>query len=193
MAVTAIPDQLRARMQGCSWRADPRCPPFESLRLVTVSHCDFAGQERVGQLVLAREVAQEIASIFARLFQLAFPIARIEPVDVFGADDEASMAANNTSAFNFRNVAGTVTLSRHAFGLALDLNPVQNPMIVGSRIYPPAGAAFVDRTATLPGMITPAVVDLFASHGWRWGGNWQSPIDYHHFYKPPPGEPERND
>jgi hypothetical protein len=95
-----------------------------------------------------------------------------------------SMAANNTSAFNFRNVAGTRTLSQHAFGLAIDLNPLQNPMLVGSEVHPLAGAAYVDRGRLRPGMITPAVVDLFALRGWQWGGDWERPRDYHHFYKP---------
>jgi poly-gamma-glutamate synthesis protein (capsule biosynthesis protein) len=171
-------------MRGISWHDDPRCPPFAALRLLTVGYRDFAGAAQVGQLVVAEVVAHEVLAIFEGLWQLMFPIERMDPVDLFGADDEASMAANNTSAFNFRNVAGTSTLSRHAFGLAIDLNPLQNPMIVGSQVHPPAGAAYVDRGLLRPGMITPAVIDLFAQRGWLWGGDWERARDYHHFYKP---------
>jgi hypothetical protein len=179
-----IPDDLRVRMVGVSWHPDPRCPPFEALRLLNIGYRDFAGAARNGQLVVAREVAEEVLAIFDALLHLTYPIERMELVDVFAADDEVSMAANNTSAFNFRNVAGTDTLSQHAFGLAIDLNPLQNPMLVGSEVHPPAGAAYVDRGRLRPGMITPAVVDLFGSHGWQWGGDWERPRDYHHFYKP---------
>jgi hypothetical protein len=171
-------------MAGSSWHPDPRCPSFEALRLLTVRYRDFAAAPQTGQLVVAREVADEVLAIFDGLLHLMFPIERMEPVDRFGADDAASMAANNTSGFNFRNVAGTDSLSQHAFGLAIDLNPVQNPMLVGSEVHPPAGAAYVDRGLLRPGMITPAVVDLFAARGWQWGGDWERPRDYHHFYKP---------
>jgi hypothetical protein len=184
--VEAIPPELRQRMEGVSWRPDPRCPAFEALCLLTLSHVDFAGATRSGQLVVAAELAGEILTVFRGLHDLGFPIERMEPVDVFGADDDASMAANNSSAFNFRNVAGTDTLSRHAFGMAIDLNPLQNPMIIGPDVFPPAGAAYVERAPVRPGMIVRPgpVIDLFAAQGWAWGGDWPQVKDYHHFYKP---------
>jgi D-alanyl-D-alanine carboxypeptidase len=182
-----IPSELRSRMEGVSWRPDdPRCPPIESLRLLTVAHWDFEGNHRTGQLVAAADLAEELLAIFRGLHELGFPIERMEPVDSFGADDNASMAANNTSAFNFRNVAGTDVLSHHAFGVAIDINPLLNPMVIGGGVYPPGGSPYTDRTALHPGMIVRPgpVVDLFQSHGWDWGGDWPHMKDYHHFFKP---------
>jgi hypothetical protein len=183
--VEALPSAWQARMTGVSWRPDPRCPRFEDLSLLTMSHWDFGGAARTGQLVVAAALAPEVLAIFAGLFALGFPIARMEPVDAFGGDDDASMAADNTSAFNFRNIAGTALLSRHALGAAIDINPRENPMIVGDRICPPSGAAFTDRGALRPGMIVRPgpVVALFEARGWEWGGDWSAPKDYHHFAK----------
>jgi hypothetical protein len=98
------------------------------------------------------------------------------------------MAANNTSAFNFRNVAGTEVLSKHAFGLAIDINPRLNPMIIDGTYYPPAGEAWADRSQAKPGMILRPgpVVDLFDAHHWDWGGDWSPTKDYHHFAKSGP-------
>ena len=183
-----IPPELRDRMEGVSWRPDPRCPPFDSLRLLTVSHWDFAGHVGTGQLVVAADLADDLLAIFQRLFEMEFPIERMEPVDAFGGDDNASMAANNTSAFNFRNVAGTDVLSHHALGVAIDINPLLNPMVIGGDVHPPSGAPYVERAPVRPGMIVRPgpVVDLFAAHGWDWGGDWSHMKDYHHFFKPAP-------
>jgi hypothetical protein len=184
-SAAAIPPALRARMTGVSWRPDPRCPAFAALSVLTMSHWDFGGAARTGQLVVAAALAPEVLAIFAGLFALGFPLARMEPVDAFGGDDDAAMAADNTSAFNFRNIAGTDVLSRHALGAAIDINPRENPMIVGDRICPPSGAAFTDRGVLRPGMIVRPgpVVELFQAHGWEWGGDWSAPRDYHHFAK----------
>ncbi len=181
-----IPAELRERMEGVSWQDDPRCPPFEALGLLTLSHWDFAGTPRTGQMVVAAELADEILTLFQGLFDAGFPIARMEPIEAFGGDDNASMAANNTSSFNFRNVAGTDVLSHHAFGVAIDINPLLNPMIVGGGVFPPGGAAYADRSQARPGMIVRPgpVVDLFQARGWDWGGDWPHMKDYHHFFKP---------
>ncbi len=175
-------------MQGVSWQNDARCPPFAALRLITVAHHDFAGGVRQGELVAAATVADELVQIFAELWDAQFAIERMELVDAFAADDDAAMAANNTSAFNFRCIAGTQILSQHAFGLAIDINPLLNPMIVGEAIHPPAGAAFLDRDDVRPGMITRGgpVQRAFAARGWQWGGDWSPMKDYHHFAKPRP-------
>ena len=171
---------------GVCWQPDPRCPSFDGLRVLTLSHWDFAGAVQTGQLVVAAAVADEVVAIFAALYQLRFPIACMRPVELYGGDDDASMAANNTSGFNFRNVAGTDVLSHHAHGVAIDINPLQNPMIVKGQVFPPAGAAYVDRGELRPGMIARPgpVVDLFDARGWEWGGDWRHMKDYHHFTKP---------
>jgi hypothetical protein len=107
----------------------------------------------------------------------------MEPVDVFEGDDEASMSANNTSAFNCRPVTGGARWSDHSYGVAIDINPVVNPYVRRDTVAPPEGAPYVDRDADVPGMIHEGdvVVDTFADHGWIWGGTWSFPKDYQHF------------
>ncbi|MDP8970451.1 MAG: M15 family metallopeptidase, partial [Actinomycetota bacterium] len=143
----------------------------------------FDGALRDGQLVVARAIADEVLSVFARLFDAGFPLERVALVDDYGADDDASMAANNTSGFNCRTVAGTARWSEHAYGTAIDVNPVQNPYVRGDEVAPPAGAAYLDRSDVRPGMaVRPGpLVDAFAEIGWSWGGDWQASRDYQHF------------
>jgi poly-gamma-glutamate synthesis protein (capsule biosynthesis protein) len=182
-----IPPAIRREMAGASWRDDPRCPPFADLALLELSYRDFAGVRHTGELVVAARWAEPIVGVFARLYDAGFPLGGMRRVDAFGGDDDRSMAANNCSGFNFRTIAGTDALSMHARGVAVDLNPVQNPYLVASRIYPPAAAGFLDRTDVRPGMIVRPgpVVDAFAAIGWGWGGDWTSRKDYHHFAAPP--------
>jgi hypothetical protein len=181
-----IPAPVRQRMVGHSWHADPRCPPFEALSLLTLDHWNCSGGLSRGQLVVAAPLAEEVLEIFAGLHALGFPIARMELVDEFGGDDDAAMAANNSSCFNFRNVAGTEVLSNHAFGAAIDLNPLFNPMIIDGVFFPAAGVEYADRGQLRDGMIVRPgpVVELFERRGWEWGGDWEPTKDYHHFAKP---------
>lgn len=178
--VQAIDGEIAAGMTS-SWR--PSCPVgLEDLRLVTLSHHTFDGGVATGELVVHQDVADDVVTVFAELFAAGFPIERMELVDVYDADDDRSMAANNTSAFNCRTVAGTNRWSQHAFGRAIDVNPLLNPYVRGSRIDPPEGSAYVDRSIDQPGLIRAgdAAVRAFAAIGWSWGGNWSSP-DYQHF------------
>lgn len=167
-----------------SWRAGCPVGP-EELRLLTVTHHTFGGEIRQGRLVVHVDHTDGILRVMERLFELGFPLERMEPVDAFGGDDEASMAANNTSAFNCRSVTGRPgTWSQHAYGWAIDLNPVQNPYVTSSgHVYPAAGRDYLDRSGGLPGMIGAGdeVVRAFESIGWSWGGYWQSSKDYQHF------------
>src|SRR5262249_46501733 len=129
--------------QGKSWHPSLGCPSRERLALLTVTFRDFGGSPALGQLVVAKEVASELSSIFSEIFESgAFRIERMERVDKYNGNDNASMAANNTSAFNCRVVAGTTTLSAHASGLAVDINPVQNPWVKGNNTQPPEGRPF---------------------------------------------------
>lgn len=182
-----IDDATFARMRGRSWKDDPRCPPRAALARVEVRHVTMDGGVATGELVVARAVAGEVVTLFARLHAIGFPLARVELVDVHDADDERAMAADTTSAFNFRVVAGTDVLSQHARGVAIDLNPVENPMIwPDGRYVPPAGAAFLDRRRVRPGMIVRPgpVTAILDELGWAWGGDWRHVADLHHIAWP---------
>jgi D-alanyl-D-alanine carboxypeptidase len=166
---------------------NPGAPvPCERLRLVTFTHVGFDGAQHTGELVVMDAVADDVAQIFAALRERGFPINSARLMDEFNGDDDASTAANNTSALNVRTVGVTGQISLHAFGVAIDLNPLQNPYIVRypdgrSRIDPPHAGAYVSRRDIRPGMAEP-VIDLFASHGFvEWGGRWRGTIDYQHF------------
>jgi hypothetical protein len=170
----------RSRMAS-SWRAG--CPvPLEDLRLLSLDHWGFDGGIHRGELVVHRDQVGQVLYVMRQLFDARFPIERMQLVDVYGGDDDRSMAANNTSAFNCRAVSGRPGVwSQHAYGWAVDVNPVQNPYVSGGRVSPPAGAGFVNRSARRPGMVENGAVQAFASVGWGWGGNWTSSKDYQHF------------
>jgi hypothetical protein len=137
-----------------------------------------------GSLVVNVAAAQSMIEVFRRLFDQRFPIRRLEPIDAFGGDDEASTQADNTSAFNCRDAVadGAAHWSMHAYGLAIDVNPVENPYLLGDRILPPAGRSYLDRSDYRQGMAVPGgvLVSALAGVGWQWGGEWASP-DYQHF------------
>jgi len=166
-----------------SWH--PGCPvPIDDLRLLALDYLGFDGKVHQGEMVVNATVARDVIAVFRRLFDARFPIERMVMVDEYGGDDDRSMAANNTSAFNCRAVTGGTAWSEHSYGWAIDVNPVQNPYVTnGGMVLPPAGAAYVDRDADAPGMIHAGddVVGAFASIGWWWGGNWSSFEDYQHF------------
>ena len=154
------------------------------LKLLTLSHYNFDNRIEIGQMVALGSMADSVIAIFQELFALKFPIHTIKLVDEFEGDDELSMNANNSSCFNFRKIAGTNKLSLHAYGLAIDINPMQNPFIQNGKILPANGKDFIDRSKVKAGMIEP-VVEVFYKYGFtEWGGNWQEPIDYHHFQVP---------
>jgi D-alanyl-D-alanine carboxypeptidase-like protein len=179
-SVGPIDEALREQMT--SWR--PGCPvPLGDLRLVTVTHWGFDGKTHTGRLIVHVDSATAMVGAMRSLFAARFPIRRMRLVDAYGSDDHRSMAADNTSAFNCRRVSGSSSWSQHAYGRAIDINPVENPYVSGTHVSPPAGAAYADRTRRAPGMIHrgDAVVRAFASVGWRWGGDWYSPKDYQHF------------
>ena len=156
---------------------------YDFLAYLTVTHVNFYGESVLGHLIVAADIAYEVLDIFREMYYGEFPIHSIILIDYFGASDYLSMAANNSHAFNFRYIAGTNTVSRHGFGVAIDINPVQNPYIRGGTIWPAAGAAYLDRSYVRPGMIVPGNVayNAFMSRGWTWGGYWTSLRDYHHF------------
>ena len=173
----------RARMSA-SWREG--CPvPIEHLRILRLDHWGFDGAVHKGELVVHMDQANGLLKVFKRVFDARFAIERMELVDVYGADDDRSMDANNTSAFNCREVSGRPGVwSQHSYGRAVDINPIQNPYIGSDgHVSPSAGAAYTDRSKRAQGMIhrSDAVTSAFRSIGWGWGGNWSSSKDYQHF------------
>lgn len=183
LTVAEIDDEIRARIEPTSWR--PGCPVgLDGLRLLTFPYVTFDGDVATGELIVAAEVAEQIGEVFRQLFEAEYPIQRIDLVDTYGGDDLASMQANNTSAFNCREVAGKPGIwSNHALGLAIDLNPLMNPYVSGGFVDPPDGVEYLDRSDVRLGMIVaddPAV-QAFLAMGWRWGGNWVGLKDYQHF------------
>ena len=170
-------------MTGVSWHRG--CPVgFDRLRLLRVDHWGFDGEVHRGRLVVHRDSARPMLRAMRKLFDLRFPIRRMRLVDAYGADDHRSMAADNTSAFNCRFVAGTGRWSEHAYGHAIDVNPIENPYVTSDGyVSPPTGAPFADRSQRTPGLIhrRGPVVAAFAANGWEWGGNWSWPKDYQHF------------
>jgi len=182
-AARPIPDDVAARMRGRSWRPDdPRCPPLEALAYVEVDHRTLDGGDARGELVVARRIAGHTVALFRALWAIGFPIARCRLIDDHDADDARSMAADNSSAFCFREVDGIGELSQHAFGLAIDLNPVENPWVRPEKFVPVEGAPYLDRADLRPGMIVRPgpVVRVLDDLGWEWGGDWRHAKDYHH-------------
>jgi poly-gamma-glutamate synthesis protein (capsule biosynthesis protein) len=174
----------RERMSGVSWHRG--CPlGLDQLRLLTLTHWGFDGAVHRGRLVVHRDAAAAMLGAMRTLFRLHYPIRQMRLVDAYGADDRRSMGADNTSAFNCRFVAGSGgAWSEHAFGRALDLNPLENPYVTESGyVSPPAGAPYADRSRHAKGLIHRGgpVVAAFAAVGWAWGGNWPWPRDYQHF------------
>lgn len=181
--VHAISDVVRARITNRSWRGnEARCPAFDELAYLTLDHVTFDGGVARGELIVAAALAHRAIDLFRRLYQLGFPIRQMKLVDDYDASDDASMSADNSSAFNFRLIAGTDLLSQHALGRAIDINPVENPWRRPDRILPPEGIAFADRTQVRPGMIVRPgpVVTVFDEMGWEWGGDWRHAYDDHH-------------
>ena len=150
--------------------------------LLSVRFLDFEAVERTGQIMVDGELADEVRAIFEVLFAARFPLRSVIPVSEFAWSDDASMAANNCSGFNYRLAAGKAKLSEHALGRAVDINPLQNPYVRGDLVLPP-GARYDEAEIGTILAIGP-VVSVFESHGWTWGGRWTSLKDWHHFEKP---------
>jgi hypothetical protein len=180
-AATVTP--VSATDLGPSWHDGCPVGP-DRLRTVKLSYRGFDDRPHEGAVVVDATVADAVISVFHRLFDEHFPIAGMRPIDAFGGDDNASMAADNTSGFNCRAAvaAGPPQWSAHAYGQAVDVNPVENPYIQGADVLPPAGAPYVDRSQSRPGMAVAGgpLTSAFAAAGWSWGGRWSSP-DYQHF------------
>lgn len=184
-----IPDAVFERMKGKSYKS--YCQVKRSdLRYVRVLHYDMRGEIKVGELVCHRSVAADMVDIFRNLFRSKYPIERMVLVDDYGADDERSMEANNTSCFNFRRIAGTKVPSNHSWGKAIDVNPLYNPYVKRMKngtltVSPKSGRRYADRSRDFRYKIdrNDLCYKEFVSHGFTWGGGWKSSKDYQHFEK----------
>jgi hypothetical protein len=180
-AIHPIGPAIRARM-GATWT--PPCPVrLADLRYLTVSFQGFDGRPHTGELVVHRQVADQIVSVFARLHQARFPIEEMRLVTTADLRAPPTGDGNNTAAFVCRRARKQARWSAHAYGLAVDLNPFQNPYRRGNLVLPELASAYLDRDRERPGMIRASDVATraFADIGWTWGGIWRSPTDHMHF------------
>ena len=186
-SVSPVPPEVEARMRGRSY-PEGALIPLSELRYLRLSHYDFDGVPRTGEMVCNAAIAEDLCEIFQALYEAAYPIASIRLADDFDGSDEASMAADNTSCFNYRMRPGQNRLSNHARGLAVDVNPRENPYVGRTgRVLPAGSEAFADRTADFPHKIDreDLCCRLFRAHGFSWGGAWTHSKDYQHFEKVP--------
>lgn len=175
--VTPVPAAVQARS---TWSA--RCPvTLAELRHVTVGFRGFDGRPHTGELLVHRDVADAVVTVFRRLFALGFPIERMRVTSAAELAAPPTGDGNTTAGFACRPTRGATTWSAHAYGKAIDVDPFQNPYRGGDRVLPELATTYLDRDRQRPGMITPAVVAAFRAAGWTWGGGWTSPVDLMHF------------
>lgn len=183
-----ISPALFERIRGKSFKAD--CPlSLDELCYLSLLHYDLKGEIRCGELICNVAIADDLIYIFRSLYEAHFPIECVLLVDDFNADDQRSMEANNSSSFNFRYISGSIKISKHGMGMAVDINPLYNPYVKlrnGSLHVEPKGAeAYVDRSKEFPCKIDSEDLccRLFKERGFIWGGDWKSLKDYQHFEK----------
>ena len=208
-----LTDEVKARITGISYpiteeEADSLAVPavnlvsdpatlqisYDDLRYLKVLYYDFAGNVQEGELICNAFIAEDLKEIFYELYCNQYPIESIRLIDDYNGDDTASMEANNTSCFNYRVVDGTTSLSKHALGCAIDINPFYNPYVVFDKtgngqdyISPKGSEIYADRSKDFAYKIDEQDLcyRLFKEHGFTWGGNWNSCKDYQHFQKTP--------
>ncbi len=196
-----ISDELFEQLKGLSYPEETTIPVKDGKPLISredlvylhVFHTDYEGNPSVGEMICNKAIAQDLLDIFYELYKAEYPIEKMVLVDNYGADDERSMADNNSSAFNFRVIAGTDRLSNHSYGLAVDINPLHNPYVTFDKatgephIAPEGAEAYADRDAAFPHKINhdDLCYRLFVAHGFDWGGDWTHSKDYQHFDKTP--------
>lgn len=178
-----------SRMIGVSYPKEGALISLSELRSVKVRYINFKGKTKVGTLIVNKKIAEKTAKVFYELYKIKYPIQKIETVDTYGGDDERSMSANNTSAFNYRLIAGSKKLSQHAKGMAIDINPKINPCVKKGVVQPANGSVYANRSKkSCKGkykkyMIrkNDKVYKIFKKYGFSWGGDWRSLKDYQHF------------
>ena len=186
----SLSDSIKKRITGLSYKQDCTIP-YEDLRYVRVLYTNFNGGTSTGELICNQAIARDLVEIFYELYQAEYRIESIRLIDEYNADDLLSMEDNNTSCFNYRTVEGTTKLSKHAQGLAIDINPFFNPYITyengKEKVSPADSEAYADRSKPFAYKIDEhdLCYKLFTEHGFIWGGHWNSCKDYQHFQKNP--------
>lgn len=186
-----LTEQMKKNITGVSFPSDTASAQitYEELSYVHVLYYDFNNEVQEGELICNQAIAQDLVEIFEELYEQKYQIEKIRLIDAYGGDDDASMADNNTSCFNYRPVPGTDHLSQHSFGLAIDINPLYNPYVTTRNgktvISPEAGSAYVERSKEFSHKIDTQDLcyQLFTAHGFTWGGSWKNSKDYQHFQK----------
>lgn len=184
-----LSDEVIDKINGISYVENENIS-LDELRYMHILHYNFDNEITEGELICNKAIAQDLLEIFYELFQAEYEIEKVRLIDEYDGDDTASMEDNNTSCFNYRVVDGTSSLSKHAYGLAIDINPFYNPYVVfqsdgGTYISPKGSEGYADRRLDFPYKIDDSDLcyKLFKEHGFIWGGNWNSCKDYQHFQK----------
>lgn len=187
-----ITTALKEKMNGKSYKKNNKIL-YSDLRYISIKHYGYDGKLKTGELVVNKKIAKDIVEIFYELYQKKYPIQKMKLIDNYNADDTKSMEANNTSAFNYRTVSNGTTLSKHAYGLAIDINPRINPYVTneGKNVSPSNGSAYAERNVSKcsgkykKNMIhkNDVIYKIFRKHGFSWGGDWVYSKDYQHFEK----------
>jgi hypothetical protein len=189
-AISPVSPAIQARMEGRSWHRG--CPvPLHKLRYLRMSYLGFDARTHQGEMIVHQDVADEVVAIFGKLYAQGYPIRQMRLVSDFGGNDWQSIEADNTSAFNCRRATGSRKWSKHSYGKAIDINPIENPYISRSgRISHKASLKYRKRVHRVNSYADKAVlvkgdkaVRIFNSAGWRWGGDWHGVKDYQHFSK----------
>ena len=184
-----LPGRIKKKINGVSFHKNSSIT-YDDLRYVKVKYYNFNGKVKTGELIVNKKIAKKTVKIFDELFQIKYPIQRIRLVDEYQADDEKSMADNNTSSFNFRTVAGTNRLSKHALGLAIDINPRINPYINSKGVLTPGNGKIYKvrdvkkckgKYARYMIQKNSQITKIFKKYGFSWGGDWKYSKDYQHF------------
>ncbi|UPT77913.1 M15 family metallopeptidase [Sulfurovum sp. XGS-02] len=189
--ISEITPQIKARMlKGNSWKKG--CPvPLKDLRYIRIKHIDFHGEEQMGEIIVHKEVSVEVSEIFESLYKIGYPIRKMRLVSDYKGSDWDSIESDNTSAFNCRTATGSKAWSKHSYGKAIDINPIENPYIsrkgyISHKASAPyrkrvhQNATYADRAVLLK---HDKAVEIFKKQGWQWGGDWSGVKDYQHFAK----------
>lgn len=189
--ISQITPEIKQRMvKGKSWKKG--CPvPLEDLRYLRIKHIDFNGKDQMGEMIVHKEVSDEVIDIFEALYEIDYPIYQMRLVSDYKGSDWQSIEADNTSAFNCRRATGSKKYSKHSYGKAIDINPIENPYIFRSgKSSHKASASFLKRKRTSNSAAQRAMlladdsaVKIFKRFDWNWGGDWSRVKDYQHFSK----------